>query len=279
MTKEKARLFWLGLFALSCSVAHAQTPQQVVQQVVDTERAANKNDHSQWIYLDETRKPKETILQWVASTQGADVRRVLVKDNQKLPESQQRDLIQKFLHDPRAQNKDISEANHDNQQVDDFLKLLPTAFLWTQTGATSTDTSLHFEPASNFHPPTREARVFCSMAGDLVVDNEQHRIRSMSGHLIHDVTFGGGFLGRLKEGSTFSLEQAQVGTNLWQLTDINVNLEGNALLFKSISLQQDDKRSRFEPEPSNVTLDQAATTIMNQPEVEQSQDRAALKAN
>jgi hypothetical protein len=279
MTKEKARLFWLGLFALSCSVAHAQTPQQVVQQVVDTERAANKNDHSQWIYLDETRKPKETILQWVASTQGADVRRVLVKDNQKLPESQQRDLIQKFLHDPRAQNKDISEANHDNQQVDDFLKLLPTAFLWTQTSATSTDTSLHFEPAPNFHPPTREARVFCSMAGDLVVDNQQHRIRSMSGHLIHDVTFGGGFLGRLKEGSTFSLEQAQVGTNLWQLTDINVHLEGNALLFKSISLQQDDKRSRFEPEPSNVTLDQAATTIMNQPEVEQSQDRAALKAN
>jgi hypothetical protein len=279
--KEKARLFWLGMgiLALSFSVARAQTPQQLIQQVVDTERTANRNDHSHWIYLQEMRKPKEHILQWVAGTPQGDVRRVLEKDDQKLPESQQRDQIQKFLHDTRAQNKEIAEANHDDQQVDDFLKLLPAAFVWTQTAATSTNTSLHFEPAPDFHPPTREARVFSSMAGDVVVDNQQHRIRSMSGHLIHDVTFGGGFLGRLKEGSSFSIEQAQVGQDLWELTAINVRLQGNALLFKSISLQQDDKRSRFEPEPLTVTLDQAAAAVMNQPETIESSENAALKAN
>jgi hypothetical protein len=101
----------------------------------------------------------------------------------------------------------------------------------------------------------------------------------MSGHLIHDVTFGGGLLGRLKEGSSFSLEQAQVGQDLWELTDINVHLQGNALLFKSISLQQEDKRSRFEPEPLTVTLDQAAAAVMNQPETIESSENAALKAN
>lgn len=279
--KEKSRLFWLGMgiLALSFSAAHAQTPQQVIQQVVDTERTANRNDHSHWIYLQEMRKPKEHILQWVAGTPQGDVRRVLEKDDQKLPESQQRDQIQKFLHDTRAQNKEISEANHDNQQVDDFLKLLPAAFVWTQTSATPTNTSLHFEPAPDFHPPTREARVFSSMAGDLVVDNQQHRIRSMSGHLIHDVTFGGGLLGRLKEGSSFSLAQAQVGRDFWELTAINVHLQGNALLFKSISLQQDDKRSRFAPESSAVTLDQAAAAVMNQPETIQSSENVALKGN
>ena len=104
------------------------------------------------------------------------------------------------------------------------------------------------------------------MAGDLVVDNEQHRIRSINGRLIHDVAFGGGLLGRLKEGSTFALEQAQVGSSAWELTAIHVHLEGNALLFKSVSLEQDDVRSRFEPESATMTLDQAAEVVMRKPE-------------
>lgn len=159
--KEKARLLWLGIgiLTLSFAVARSQTPQQLIQQVVDTERTANRNDHSHWIYLQEMRKPKEHILQWVAGTPQGDVRRVLEKDDQKPPEPQQRDQIQKFVHDTRAQNKEISESNHDNQQIDDFLKLLPAAFVWTQTRATPTNTSLHFEPNPDFHPPTREARV------------------------------------------------------------------------------------------------------------------------
>ena len=153
------------------------------------------------------------------------------------------------------------------QQIDDLLKLLPAAFIWTQTGATPTTTSLHFEPAPDFHPPTREARVFSSMTGDLVVDNQQHRICKIKGHLIHDVTFGGGLLGKLKERSSFALEQQQVGPSLWELTAIHVHLEGNALLFKSVSLQEDDKRSRYQPEPADITLEQAATSIMSQPEL------------
>jgi hypothetical protein len=269
MAKGKASFLWIGTLALWFSVAHAQSPQEIIQQVVNTEHAADENDHSRWIYLEEIHKPKEHVLQWVAGTQEGDIRRVLEKDEQKLSESQQRDLIQNFLHDEKAQKKQLSASNHDDKQIDDLLKLLPIAFVWTQTGATPTTTSLHFEPAPHFHPPTREARVFSSMAGDLIADTQQHRVRSMSGHLIHDVSFGGGILGKLDRGSFFSLEQREVGQSLWQLTAFHVRLQGNALLFKSISLQQDDERSDFEPEPSAVTLEQAATTVMRQPETAQ----------
>lgn len=266
MAKEKACLFWIGTLVLTLSVAHAQSPQQIIQQVVDAEHAADENDHSKWVYLEEVHKPKEQVIQWVAGTQQGDIQRVLEKNEQKLSASQQRDLIQSFLHDPRAQKKQISESDHDNKQIDDLLQLLPAAFVWTQTGTNATNTFLHFEPAPHFHPPTREARVFSSMAGDIIVDNQQHRVLSMSGHLMREVTFGGGLLGKLKEGSSFSLEQKQVGPSLWQLTAFHVRLEGNALLFKNISLQQDDKRSDFAPEPSTITLDQAATEVMSQPE-------------
>jgi hypothetical protein len=227
MAIGRAHVVAVGLLALSFSSLHAQSPQQIIQQVVDVERKADQNDHSNWIYLEESDKPKEHLVQWVAATQRGNVERVLEKDEQ--------------------------------------LKLLPEAFIWTETGSTANTTSLHFDPAPGFHPPTREARVFSSMTGDLVVDNQQHRICKIKGHLIHDVTFGGGLLGRLKEKSSFALDQQQVGPSYWELSQIHVHLEGNALLFKSVSLQQDDKRSKFQPEPGDVTLEQAATLVMNQP--------------
>jgi hypothetical protein len=58
-----------------------------------------------------------------------------------------------------------------------------------------------------------------------------------------------------------------VGPAIWELTAIHVHLEGNALLFKSVSLQEDDKRSRFQPEPANTTLGQAAASVMSQPQL------------
>src|SRR5580658_3778080 len=267
MGKEKAHCFWVGMLALGFSTGYAQTPQQIIHQAVNAERTADQNDRSNWIYLEESDKPKEHVLQWVAATQQGNVERVLERDARQLPEAEQRELIQKYLHDTRAQKKQIEEDNHDNKQIDDLIKLLPEAFIWTQTGATATTTSLHFDPAPDFHPPTREARVFSSMTGDLVVDNQQHRISKIKGHLIHDVTFGGGLLGRLKERSSFALEQQQVGPSLWELTAIHVHLEGNALLFKSVSLQEDDKRSRYQPAPADTTLEQAATSVMSEPQL------------
>jgi hypothetical protein len=109
--------------------------------------------------------------------------------------------------------------------------------------------------------------VFSAMMGDLVIENQQQRICKIKGHLIHDVTFGGGLLGRLKERSSFSLEQQQVGPAVWELTQIHVDLEGNALLFKSVSLVQDDKRSKFQAEPADMTLEGAAGTVMSQPQL------------
>jgi hypothetical protein len=246
-------------------ITHAQTPQQIVQQVVDTERADNRNDHSQWIYLDHSVKPKEQLLQWVAGTPHGDVCRVLVKNGRQLPEPEQQTLIQKYLHDTHAQKKQIAENAHDYQQVDDLLRLLPVGFVWTVVRTTPEETTLHFVPNPSFHPPTHEARVFAAASGDLIADNRQHRIHSVRGTLVHDVTFGGGLLGRLKQGGSFAIEQQQVAPSLWQLTLIHIHLDGNALLFKSISFQEDDDRSRFSQESNGATLDQAAITVMHQP--------------
>ena len=100
------------LLALSPILARAQSPQQIIQQVVDTERTENKNDHSQWVYLDHSIKPKQQLLQWVATTPHGNVDRVLVKDGRELPEPEQLSLIQKFLHDTHAQKKQLAGFIH-----------------------------------------------------------------------------------------------------------------------------------------------------------------------
>ena len=266
MVRLRVPTYCLWPLLLCCAPAKGQAPQTLIQQVVDTELSANRSDHSNWIYREEIKKPKEHLVEWVAATQVGNVDRVIFRNEQRLTDAEEQREIDKFLHDARAQKKQLEENNHDNQQIDGLLKLLPGAFRWTQTNATVTDTFLHFEPDPNFHPPTREAKVFSGMAGDVIVDNQQHRIRSMSGHLIQEVTFGGGLLGKLKKGSSFSLEQAQVGPSLWQLTSIHVHLDGNALLFKSVSLDQDDERSSFSAEDANPTLAQAAILVMKVPE-------------
>jgi hypothetical protein len=258
-------LFALAVLALSLPFAHAQTPQQTIQQVVDTERAENKNDHSHWIYLDHSVKPKEQLLCWVATTPQGNVDRILVKDGRELLEPEQQTQIQKFVHDPHAQKKQMTENAHDYQQIDDILRLLPDGFIWTVLRTTPEETTLHFVPNPAFHPPTHEARVFAAATGELVADNHQHRIRSVHGTLIHDVTFGGGLLGRLKQGGSFAIEQQQVAPSLWQLTLIHIHLDGSALLFKSISFQEDDDRSRFTQQLANPTLDLAASAVMQQP--------------
>ena len=270
-------LLALAVLALSLPVAHAQTPQQIIQQIVDTERAENKNDHSHWIYLDHSVKPKEQLLCWVATTPQGNVDRILVKDGRELVEPEQQTQIQKFVHDPHAQKKQMAENAHDYQQLDDILRLLPDGFIWTVLRTTPEETTLHFVPNPAFHPPTHEARVFAAATGELVADNHQHRIRSVHGTLIHDVTFGGGLLGRLKQGGSFAIEQQQVAPSLWQLTLIHIHLDGSALLFKSISFQEDDDRSRFTKQPDSVTLDQAATGVLQQPGSAQPQSTADPK--
>src|ERR1700760_4064029 len=117
MARGKAQILLAGVLALAGTTTQAQTAQQIIQQAADTELAADHNEHYNWIFLEESDKPKEHLLQWVASTQRGSVERVLERDDHPLPESEQRENIQKFLHDTRAQGKQVTEAKHDDQQI------------------------------------------------------------------------------------------------------------------------------------------------------------------
>jgi hypothetical protein len=123
---------------------------------------------------------------------------------------------------------------------------------------------LKFTPNPKFKPPNREAEVFHAMQGDLWVDSKQLRLEEISGRLMREVKFGGGFLGHLDKGGQFDVKQAQVAHGYWELTLLNVQMRGKALFFKTINVQQYTLRSDFKLLNNNLTVAQGADLLRNE---------------
>lgn len=258
--------YWLLLPLLfgQIAVLHGENAEQIVQQAVQTELAADQNDHSCWLYYEIDNKPGNRVKQWVAETRSGNVRRVLEQNGQMLSQATQRGIMDRFIENPQMQAKQRKAGRHDDNQAAEMLRLLPHAFIWTITGERDNETILHFVPNPNFQPPDWESRVFAAMEGDMAVDQAQHRIVSLKGRLIHDVKFFFGLLGELKAGGTFDVERRETGDSTWQITETRVHIQGYALIFKNISEDEDDLKSHFKLLPTDISLEQAEALLLQQ---------------
>jgi hypothetical protein len=256
---------WLLLtafFALPAA-SQAQNPKDLVQRAVTTELAADAADHSHWLYFDIDHKPGEAIKQWIADAKGGSLHLIVERDGRPIPKDEQRRRMDEFIRDPDAQAKQRRNGAHDDDQAAEMLRLLPQAFVWTEVSKQGSSTTLHFKPQPEFHAPSWEARVFTAMEGDLVIDNQQMRIVSLKGRLIHDVLFLGGILGKLESGGTFDVERRELSTGIWQITETHVHIAGHALLFKDISEEEDESKTSFTRLPAELDLQQAEKEILD----------------
>lgn len=252
------------IFIAVCVRASGQQPVQIVEQAVRTEMADDAADHSLWMYYEVDRKPGDGVVQWVGDTRMGSLYRVLQQAGRTLTISEQRAKMDAFIDSPAAQSKQRQGGQHDDKQASQMLTMLPNAFLWTKIGQHDQMIYLHFQPNPNFTPPTWESRVFAAMEGDMVVDEAGYRIVSLKGKLIRQVKFAWGLLGELEPGGTFDVERRQLAPGIWEITQTHVHIQGHALIFKSISEQEDDVKSRFEQLPQNITFQQAEEKLLAQ---------------
>lgn len=260
---DNARVLAWAILLGACA-AEAQDANQIVTQAVRTELAADAADHSLWIYYDVDRKPDASVKQWVADTRTGTLYRVVERNGQTVDPAEQQSEMNGFIRDSSAQAKQRKAGRHDDDEATRMLNLLPKAFIWTKTLSQNGETTLHFRPDPNFHPPTWESRVFAAMEGEMTVDDAQHRIVTLRGRLIHDVKFAGGLLGELKAGGTFDVERRQLAKDEWQITQTHVHIEGYALLFKDISDEEDEVKTQFKPLPENISFASAETKLLEQ---------------
>jgi hypothetical protein len=243
---------------------YAEDSRQFVQRAVQNELNDDANDHTRWMFFETDRTPARNVEQWVAQTREGALVRVVRANGQLVPESEQRQKMDAFLHDWTARSKQKKSEQHDDEEATELLNLLPQAFLWTEAGTSGDLRILHFKPNPQFHPPDLEARVFASMEGDMAVDTNQLRIASLKGRLIREVKIMGGLVGRLNAGGTFDVERRETGHGIWQITETHVNIQGHVLLFKNISEQEDDVKSRFSQLTGDFSLQQAEGDLLAQ---------------
>jgi hypothetical protein len=60
------------------------------------------------------------------------------------------------------------------------------------------------------------------------------------------------------------VERRETGNGVWQITETHVHVAGRALLFKSISDQEDDVKSKFKEISPNLPVKAAEKLLMAQ---------------
>lgn len=241
-----------------------QPPDQLVRQVINHEVQAEEHDNSYWMFRLQQTQSGAPQTQEVVETPHGWVRRLLAVNGKPLT-SQERAKddahLHKLLTDPGEQRKNQEATRNDVRQAQELLKMLPDAFLYSYAGHSGKVVKLNFRPNPKFHPQSRKAAVFHDMVGSLWLNLNQQRLAGIQGRLNQEVKFAGGLLGHLDKGGTFDVKQTQIAPGIWDVTYMNVRMNGKALFFKTIAVREKDIRSDHQRVPSNLTLAQAAKRV------------------
>jgi hypothetical protein len=243
---------------------------QLVRQIVQNEIRAQEADQSRWIYIVRRKAHgREEVYEVIETREGALERCIASGGHQLTPAEQEKEIarIQALVKNPEEFKKKQHEREQDGRQARRLLKLLPEAFLYTYDGKQYGDgkqnklIGLKFKPNPAYHPASREATVFHHMEGLLLVDAKAKRLAQIDGTLTEDVKFGGGLLGHLEKGGHFTVRQQDVGNGHWDVVSMAVHMKGKALLFKTISVEEEKVQSDFRRAPDDLTLAGAAEML------------------
>jgi hypothetical protein len=237
---------------------------QLVREVIQNEIQGQANDNNLWSYRELTNRKGKSQLSEYCQTKYGTIHRLLAVNGRPLSPSQRQaeaKRIQMLIRSPDAMQAAQRKENADAQEERRFLKLFPDAFRYQEEGQQGDLMKLRFTPDPNFRPSGNEERVLHGLEGTMVVDLKQKRLVSINGRLMTEVKFWGGLAGHLNPGGTFSVELENVTPGDWELKSLNVEMNGKALLFKTITVREQDTYSNYTPVPPNTSLVQAAERL------------------
>jgi hypothetical protein len=200
----------------------------------------------------------------IVETKDGDVARLVAVDDKPLtPEraKAERERLGNLLAHPELQARRHKKEQEDSGRENEMVRLLPDAFIYTYRGVVDTPNGpawrLDFLPNEKFLPPDREAQVYHGMAGELWIDCAQKRMARLDAHLIADVNFGWGVIGRLYKGGTILVIQKDVGEKHWETLHLKLNLTGKILMLHSVTFQSTEDASDYKPVSNSLTYQDA----------------------
>jgi hypothetical protein len=244
-------------------------PNALVRRAVQHRLDADANRRS-LRYLLRNRSHGRDTTKVIIETKDGDVARLVAIDGKPLDAQANQaelDRLDTLANHPEIQEHRRKREQEDADRIKRMLGLLPDAFLYRfedmSPCAGGQCYRLSFSPNPRFDPPNQEAKIFRGMAGEVWIDRAQERLARLDAHLISDVDFGWGIVGRLNEGGTILLEQGDVGGNNWQVTGIKVDLTGRALIVKSLTVHITEEMSHFSTVPPDLDYRKAIQLLEN----------------
>lgn len=241
---------------------------RLARKVFENEVQAQINDQSLWSYrqLKEEQGKKNVFA--VCETNDGEIDRLLEVNGQELNAKQRQaedQRIQKMLDDPDQMRQQQKKSEEDGKQERELLRMFPEAFRFQYAGMQGNLIKLTFSPNPDFRPSNRAAQVFHHMEGSLLVDGEQKRLAEIEGRLTSPVKFGWGLLGHLDKGGTFLVDQQDMGSGHWQVTTLDVEMDGKALFFKTIAVREKELNTDFQQVPESIRPWQAFELLRQNP--------------
>lgn len=264
-----ATVILLGSSALpqSDSERLGMSANELARRVVTNELKFQAEDHAHWMYRLEKQESGRKQVQQILETNNGSLSRLLSIDGRSLNTKQQQkenQRMQRLVSHPDEQRKLQQASNKKAEQGARLFRLLPDVFVFSYVGRRGDLVTLTFRPNPTFQPPSIEARVFHHMQGEMTVDIKQERLAAIKGYLIEDVKFGGGLLGHLDKGGKFEVRQTEVAPGEWEMSILCVDMQGKALFFKTIGVQETENHSDFSRVPDALTLAEAVSILNSQ---------------
>jgi len=254
-------------FGQSVSPGPPISANDLVRAVVGNELKPPDGNHGRWMYRVDREEEGKKKLKEVIQTGHGSLDRLVAVDGQPLNAKEQQDeqeRIGNLVRNTAEQQRIEQMRKKDAEQCKAFFKMLPDALTFIYAGRDGDLIKLSYRPNPSFQPPSREARVFHEMEGEMWVQETQRRLVRMQGHLVADVKFAGGLLGYLEKGGHFNVQQRELSPGQWDLTFMEVDMKGKALFFKTISVKEKEYRSDFRMVPDGLTLAEAADILTKQ---------------
>jgi hypothetical protein len=239
--------------AAGVSLDAAALVRRAVQHRMDEEK-----NHRPMRYLLRRQDARRETVKEIVETKEGDVARLIEIDGK--PLSAEADQAETERLKNLAEHSELQERRHRGEQkdaarVDRLMGMLPDAELYKFEGMVSCAVGgdaeqcyrLSFVPNPRFVPPDMEANLLRGFAGEVWIDKAQERLVQMDAHLVADVDFGFGIIGRVNKGGTVMLRQTDVGGREWELTGLKLNVMGKALMVKAVNVKIDEETSHFSP--------------------------------
>jgi hypothetical protein len=87
------------------------------------------------------------------------------------------------------------------------------------------------QPNPNFHPRTLVQDVLTRVTAKIWVDRDANQLARGEAHVMRDISFGGGILGKLYRGGVFFMQQEEVAPGIWLPTRYQYDFTARKFLF------------------------------------------------